>query len=137
HGSPGPAKRPNARRPSGDRTAADHRPRPVDRGLRVQGRRRAVPYVGPGRVPGLPDDDQRPADVRLEERRDRRAVPRLPDRPPERPSHRGATFGILAIVTQIVGNVVAIPQRAIKRMLPDVSNAQGGYHLIPPPGGGD
>src|SRR2546425_8944940 len=39
-----------------------HRPRVLDRRLRVQGRRRPVPHVGPGRVSGVPDDDQRPPD---------------------------------------------------------------------------
>src|SRR5213083_2799197 len=36
----------------------------------------------------------------------------------------------LAIVTQTVGNIVAIPQRAIKRMLAYSSIAQAGYILI-------
>ena len=41
-----------------------------------------------------------------------------------------ATLAILAIVTQTVGNVVAIPQRSIKRMLAYSSIAQAGYILI-------
>ena len=41
-----------------------------------------------------------------------------------------ATLSILAIATQIVGNVVAIPQRSIKRMLAYSSIAQAGYILI-------
>src|SRR5207245_814653 len=39
-------------------------------------------------------------------------------------------LAILAIVTQTVGNVVAIPQRSIKRMLAYSSIAQAGYILI-------
>src|SRR3989441_1099578 len=92
-GPPCPEGRLDARGASGDRTAADHRPRPVDRGLRVQGRGRAVPHVGPGRVPRLPDDDQRPPDVRVEERRHCGAVPRLPHRPAERPGRLGRDLG--------------------------------------------
>ncbi len=41
-----------------------------------------------------------------------------------------ATLAVLAIVTQTVGNVVAIPQRSIKRMLAYSSIAQAGYILI-------
>src|SRR5437899_6073173 len=41
-----------------------------------------------------------------------------------------ATLAILAIVTQTVGNVLAIPQRSIKRMLAYSSIAQAGYILI-------
>ncbi len=41
-----------------------------------------------------------------------------------------ATLAILAIVTQTVGNIVAIPQRSIKRMLAYSSIAQAGYILI-------
>src|SRR5438552_3297920 len=41
-----------------------------------------------------------------------------------------STLAILAIVTQTVGNVVAIPQRSIKRMLAYSSIAQAGYILI-------
>ncbi len=41
-----------------------------------------------------------------------------------------ATLAILAIVTQTVGNVFAIPQRSIKRMLAYSSIAQAGYILI-------
>jgi NADH-quinone oxidoreductase subunit N len=40
------------------------------------------------------------------------------------------TLAILAIVTQTVGNVLAIPQRSIKRMLAYSSIAQAGYILI-------
>jgi len=40
------------------------------------------------------------------------------------------TLSILAIATQTVGNVVAIPQRSIKRMLAYSSIAQAGYILI-------
>src|SRR2546422_6451159 len=46
-----------------------------------------------------------------------------------------ATLAILAIVTQTVGNVVAIPQRSIKRMLAYSSIAQAGYILIALAGG--
>jgi len=41
-----------------------------------------------------------------------------------------ATLAVLAIATQTVGNVVAIPQRSIKRMLAYSSIAQAGYILI-------
>ncbi|HYT00447.1 MAG TPA: NADH-quinone oxidoreductase subunit N [Thermoplasmata archaeon] len=41
-----------------------------------------------------------------------------------------ATLAILAIATQTVGNIVAIPQRSIKRMLAYSSIAQAGYILI-------
>lgn len=41
-----------------------------------------------------------------------------------------AAIAILAIVTQTVGNVLAIPQRNIKRMLAYSSIAQAGYILI-------
>src|SRR2546428_2085483 len=41
-----------------------------------------------------------------------------------------ATLAILAIVTQTVGNVLAIPQRSMKRMLAYSSIAQAGYILI-------
>ncbi len=39
-------------------------------------------------------------------------------------------LGILAILTQTVGNVLAIPQRSVKRMLAYSSIAQAGYILI-------
>ncbi|MGQ0796292.1 MAG: NADH-quinone oxidoreductase subunit N [Methanobacteriota archaeon] len=41
-----------------------------------------------------------------------------------------AALGILAIATQTVGNVLAIPQRSVKRMLAYSSIAQAGYILI-------
>ena len=41
-----------------------------------------------------------------------------------------AALAILAIATQTVGNVLAIPQRSIKRMLAYSSIAQAGYTLI-------
>jgi NADH-quinone oxidoreductase subunit N len=41
-----------------------------------------------------------------------------------------AVLGILAIATQTVGNVLAIPQRSVKRMLAYSSIAQAGYILI-------
>ncbi len=46
-----------------------------------------------------------------------------------------ATVAILAIVTQTVGNILAIPQRSIKRMLAYSSIAQVGYILIALPVG--
>ena len=46
-----------------------------------------------------------------------------------------AVVAILAIATQIVGNVVAIPQRSVKRMLAYSSIAQAGYILIALPVG--
>lgn len=41
-----------------------------------------------------------------------------------------AVIAILAITTQTVGNIVAIPQRSVKRMLAYSSIAQAGYILI-------
>src|SRR5207249_12290526 len=44
-------------------------------------------------------------------------------------------IAILAITTQTVGNIVAIPQRSVKRMLAYSSIAQAGYILIALPVG--
>ncbi len=46
-----------------------------------------------------------------------------------------AAIAILGIVTQTVGNIVAIPQRSVKRMLAYSSIAQAGYILIAIPVG--
>jgi NADH-quinone oxidoreductase subunit N len=46
-----------------------------------------------------------------------------------------AALAILAIATQTVGNIVAIPQRSVKRMLAYSSIAQAGYILIAIPVG--
>jgi proton-translocating NADH-quinone oxidoreductase chain N len=46
-----------------------------------------------------------------------------------------AVIAILAITTQTVGNIVAIPQRSVKRMLAYSSIAQAGYILIALPVG--
>src|SRR5437870_539824 len=46
-----------------------------------------------------------------------------------------AALAVLAIATQTVGNIVAIPQRSVKRMLAYSSIAQAGYILIAIPVG--
>ena len=42
----------------------------------------------------------------------------------------GMIFAVLAVITMIVGNVVAIPQTNIKRMLGYSSIAQAGYLMV-------
>ena len=117
-------------RPSRAQPAAADRARAAAHRLRVQGRGRAVPHVGAGRVRRRPDAGHGLHGDRGQGRRVRGAGP-------------GADRGVLGdrrlagrsswgspSLTMIVGNLVALAQRSLKRMLAYSSIAHAGYLLV-------
>ena len=119
-----------ARRRQGRRAGARHRVR--HRRLRLQGQRRAVPHVGARHLRGRAD-----AGHRVPQRRRRR--------PPASSASIVLVFiafplahdvyrpfmWVMAALTMTVGNVVALKQTNIVRMLAYSSVSQGGFILMP------
>ena len=96
----------------------------------VQGRRRAVPRLDPGRLPGRADPDHRLHGRLHQGRRVRRAAAGvLRRRSAGSPGTGSRSSGRVAILTMVVGSVVALTQTDVKRMLAYSSIAHAGFLL--------
>ena len=111
------------------RRAAAHRHRAGGHGAGLQGLRRAVPPVDAGRLRGRADARDRLHGRGHQGGRLRHPHPPLRRRADRRVDHVGAGLAALAVITIVVGNVGAIGQSSLKRMLAYSSVAQAGYML--------
>ena len=117
------------RRPR-DRPADADRDRAVRRGPVLQGLGGAVPPVDAGRLRGRADAGHGVHGGRHEGRRARRVPALLRRRADQRAGRAGRpALAVLATITIIVGNVGALGQSSLKRMLAYSSVAQAGYML--------
>ena len=114
-----------ADRPAGDR----HRLR--DLGVRLQGVGGAVPHLGAGHVRGGADAGDRVLVGVVEGGRFRGADPRDLRGVPHRRRVYGPLVWVLAALTMTIGNVLALRQTNIVRMLAYSSVSQGGFILMP------
>ena len=112
----------------------DGRDLPLARRLRVQGQRGAVPLLGARHLRGRAHAGHRVPLGRVEGRRLRRAAQhhllRLL-RPTAARRRGGRCVWVLAALSMTLGNLVALRQTNIVRMLAYSSIAQGGFMLVP------
>ena len=100
-------------------------------GVGLQARRRAVPHVDAGRVPGRPRAGDGLHRHRLQGRHVRPAAALLPPRRARTPARRcSCVFAAIAIASMVAGNLLALRQDNVKRILAYSSIAHLGYLLV-------